>query len=118
MINYYTILELKSFVIEREIKKSYRKLAHKYHPDKNPEEKKIESEEKFKEINEAYEVLINKEKREIYDQQLKEYLQSQEIVTAKEEKIDVFDYIIKVAFAFIVIFGITLIINNLSKEKK
>lgn len=50
---------------QEEIKKSYRKLAMKNHPDTNPDNKKAE--EKFKDINEAYEVLGDKEKREKYD---------------------------------------------------
>lgn len=64
---YYSILEVKPDATDTEIKRSYRRLAMKYHPDKNPEEKKKESEEKFKKISEAYEVLSDKAKREQYD---------------------------------------------------
>jgi molecular chaperone DnaJ len=64
--DYYEILEVLRDASEEEIKKAYRKQAMKYHPDKNPGDK--ESEEKFKEAAEAYEVLSDKEKRQIYDQ--------------------------------------------------
>lgn len=64
--DYYEILGVPRTATEEEIKKAYRKLAVQYHPDKNPGNK--EAEEKFKEINEAYEVLSDKEKRARYDQ--------------------------------------------------
>ncbi len=63
--DYYEILGISKNASEEDIKKAYRKLAVKYHPDKNPGNK--EAEEKFKEINEAYEVLSDKEKRARYD---------------------------------------------------
>ena len=63
--DYYEILGVAKNSSEDEIKKSYRKLAMKYHPDRNPDSK--ESEEKFKEVKEAYEMLTNPEKREAYD---------------------------------------------------
>ena len=64
---YYEILGLEKSCSESEIKKAYRKLAMKYHPDKSPEDKKDEYTEKFKEITEAYEVLSNKQKKSMYD---------------------------------------------------
>src|SRR3989304_3181889 len=64
--NYYKILGIEKTSSEEEIKRAYRKLALKLHPDKNPGNKAAE--EKFKEINEAYEVLRDKEKRARYDQ--------------------------------------------------
>ena len=64
--DYYKILNVKKNATESEIKKAYRKLAIKWHPDKNPNNKE-EAEEKFKEINEAYSVLSNKQKRKQYD---------------------------------------------------
>jgi len=64
--DYYKILDVLRTATEEEIKKAYRKLALKWHPDRNPSNKK-ESEEKFKEVAEAYEVLSDAKKREIYD---------------------------------------------------
>ncbi|MGI6083989.1 MAG: DnaJ C-terminal domain-containing protein [Acetivibrionales bacterium] len=64
--DYYEILGINKDATQDQIKKAYRKLAKKYHPDANPGNKKAE--EKFKEINEAYEVLGNDEKRKKYDQ--------------------------------------------------
>lgn len=64
--DYYQILGIAKSAEEREIKKAYKKLAMKYHPDRNQQDKNAEN--KFKEIKEAYEVLINAEKRSAYDQ--------------------------------------------------
>jgi curved DNA-binding protein len=63
--DYYQILGVNKNASDEEIKRAYRKLAMKYHPDKNPNKK--EAEERFKEINEAYAVLSDKEKRKQYD---------------------------------------------------
>lgn len=64
--DYYEILGVQKTASKDEIKKGYRKLAIQYHPDKNPGDKA--SEEKFKEATEAYEVLADDQKRQIYDQ--------------------------------------------------
>ncbi len=64
--DYYEVLEISKSATLDEIKKAYRKLALKYHPDRNPNNKH-ESEEKFKEVSEAYEVLSDQDKRARYD---------------------------------------------------
>ena len=64
--DYYEVLGVSKTATPEEIKKAYRKMAIKYHPDKNPGDK--EAEEKFKEAAEAYDVLSNEEKRQKYDQ--------------------------------------------------
>ncbi len=74
-MDYYEILQIHRDASGAEIKKAYRKLAIQYHPDKNPGDK--EAEETFKRINEAYEILSNDEKRQIYDRYGKEGLERQ-----------------------------------------
>ena len=64
--DYYEVLGVQKGVTEEEIKKAYKKMARKYHPDLNPGDK--DAEEKFKEVNEAYEVLSDSEKKARYDQ--------------------------------------------------
>nr|GMD03028.1 DnaJ homolog subfamily B member 13-like [Ipomoea batatas] len=66
-VDYYKILQVDKDAKDEDLKKAYRKLAMKWHPDKNPTNKK-EAEDKFKQISEAYEVLSDPQKREIYDQ--------------------------------------------------
>ena len=63
--DYYKVLGVSKKASQEEIKKAYRRLAKKYHPDLNAGDEKIQ--EKFKEINEAYEVLGDEEKRKQYD---------------------------------------------------
>jgi len=76
-IDYYKALEIPKTATETDIKKSYRKLARKYHPDLNPNNK--EAEKKFKEINEANEVLSNPENRKKYDKYGKDWQHADEI---------------------------------------
>lgn len=66
-MDYYKILEINKNASDEDIKKAYRRLALKYHPDKSPEDKKHEYTEKFKKVSEAYEVLKDKEKRDTYN---------------------------------------------------
>lgn len=70
-LEYYDILGLKKAATEVEVKKAYRQLALKWHPDKNPDNKE-EAEAKFKQIGEAYFVLSDAKKRQIYDKHGKE----------------------------------------------
>jgi curved DNA-binding protein len=83
-IDYYKILDLPKTASAEEVKKSYRKLARKYHPDLNPNNKEFEK--KFKEINEANEVLSDKEKRTKYDEYGKDWKHADEIKKAKKQQ--------------------------------
>lgn len=73
--NYYDILGVDKNASEKEIKKAYRKRAAKYHPDRNPDDPAAE--EKFKEVGEAYEVLSDPEKRDLYNKVGKDWKQYQ-----------------------------------------
>ena len=72
--DYYEILEVNRTASGEEIKKAYRKMALKYHPDRNPDNENAE--EMFKKVNEAYQILSDKEKRQIYDTYGKKGLES------------------------------------------
>lgn len=65
--DYYEVLGVSKSATDEELKKAFRKLAKQHHPDANPNNKE-EAERKFKEVNEAYEVLSDKQKRNMYDQ--------------------------------------------------
>lgn len=66
MKDYYQILNVNRNTDQIDIKKAFRKLALRYHPDRNPQNQ-VKAEQKFKEINEAYEVLGDERKRQMYD---------------------------------------------------
>jgi len=83
-IDYYQILGIKKSATDKEIKKAYRKLARKYHPDLNPNNK--EAEKKFKEINEANEVLSNAENRKKYDKYGKDWKHSEEFEKSQQQQ--------------------------------
>ena len=83
-IDYYKILELPKTASEADIKSAYRKLARKYHPDVNPNNK--EAEKKFKEINEANEVLSDPEKRKKYDAYGKDWKHADAFEEAKRQQ--------------------------------
>ena len=83
-IDYYKILGLSKNASETDIKKAYRKLARKYHPDVNPNDK--EAEKKFKEINEANEVLSNPENRKKYDEYGKDWKHAEEYEKARQQE--------------------------------
>ncbi|XVE76555.1 hypothetical protein DITRI_Ditri12bG0182700 [Diplodiscus trichospermus] len=75
-VDYYKILQVDRNAKDEDLKKAYRKLAMKWHPDKNPNNKK-EAEAKFKQISEAYDVLSDPQKRAVYDQYGEEGLKGQ-----------------------------------------
>ncbi len=83
-IDYYKILGLEKNASLADIKKAYRKLARKYHPDLNPNDKVAEK--KFKEINEAHEVLSNPENRKKYDEYGEHWQHAEEYEKAKQQQ--------------------------------
>lgn len=80
-IDYYKVLGISKSATDKDIKKAYRKLARKYHPDLNPNDK--EAEQKFKQVNEANEVLGNPENRKKYDEYGENWKHAEEIEKAK-----------------------------------
>jgi len=83
-IDYYKVLGIDKSATEAEIKKAYRKLARTHHPDLNPDDK--EAERKFKEINEANEVLSHPENRKKYDQYGENWKHSEEFEKSKQQR--------------------------------
>ncbi|PKR79639.1 molecular chaperone DnaJ [Brumimicrobium salinarum] len=83
-VDYYKILGIKKDASEKDIKKAYRKLARKYHPDLNPGDAKAE--QKFKQINEAHEVLGNPENRKKYDKYGKDWMHGEEYEKARQQQ--------------------------------
>ncbi|MGV6827943.1 MAG: DnaJ C-terminal domain-containing protein [Flavobacteriales bacterium] len=83
-IDYYKILGIPKNASQKDIKKAYRKLARKYHPDVNTGDPSAEK--KFKEINEAHEVLSNPENRKKYDQYGKDWKHAEEFEKAKKQQ--------------------------------
>jgi DnaJ-class molecular chaperone len=81
-IDYYKVLEIDRHATEDQIKKAYRKLARKYHPDLNPND--TEAKKKFQAINEANEVLSDPEKRKKYDQYGQNWQQSEAFQNASK----------------------------------
>ena len=88
--NYYDLLGIKKNATEKEVKQAYRKLARKYHPDVNPGDKA--SEAKFKEINEAYEVLSDKENRKKYDKYGDKWQHAEQFEQAAQQQGQYWDF--------------------------
>ncbi|MGJ8736318.1 DnaJ C-terminal domain-containing protein [Zobellia laminariae] len=83
-VDYYKVLGVPKKASEKDIKKAYRKMARKYHPDVNPND--ATAEKKFKEINEANEVLGNVENRKKYDQYGKDWMHAEQFEKAKAQQ--------------------------------
>ncbi|HET8886597.1 MAG TPA: J domain-containing protein [Salinimicrobium sp.] len=83
-IDYYKVLELNKNATTAEIKKAYRKLARKYHPDLNPND--AAAQKKFQQLNEAHEVLSDPEKRKKYDQYGKDWQHADQFEAQKQQQ--------------------------------
>src|SRR5262245_46966011 len=83
-IDYYKVLGVDQSATQDEIKKAYRKLARKHHPDVNPNDK--EAQKKFQQINEANEVLSDPEKRKKYDQYGKDWQHAEQFEQARRSR--------------------------------
>jgi len=88
--DYYEMLGVKRNASEQEIKQAYRRLARKYHPDVNPDDKSAEA--KFKEINEAHEVLANKESRKKYDKYGDQWQYAEQFEKARQQQTPRWDF--------------------------
>ena len=88
--DYYGVLGVSQNASEREIKQAYRKLARQYHPDVNAGDKSAEA--KFKQINEAYEVLSDKEKRRKYDQFGDQWQYADQFAQARQQQTPFWDF--------------------------
>ena len=88
--DYYSVLGVSRNASEREIKQAYRKLARQYHPDVNAGDKSAEA--KFKQINEAYEVLSDKEKRQKYDQFGDQWQYADQFAQARRQQTPFWDF--------------------------
>lgn len=82
-IDYYSVLGLEKGASQQEIKKAYRKLARKYHPDLNPND--TSAQQKFQQINEAHEVLSDPEKRKKYDQYGEQWQHADQFEKARQQ---------------------------------
>ncbi|SDS44359.1 J domain-containing protein [Gramella sp. MAR_2010_147] len=83
-IDYYKLLEINKSASQADIKKAYRKLARKYHPDLNPNDK--EAQARFQQINEAHEVLSDPEKRKKYDEYGKDWQHADQFEAARKQQ--------------------------------
>ncbi len=88
--DYYSILGVNRNASEREIKQAYRRLARKYHPDVNPGDKSAEA--KFKQINAAYEILSDREKRQKYDQFGDQWQYAEQFAKAEGQRVPSWDF--------------------------
>ena len=91
MITLYEILEVSEKASDEVMEKAYKVLAKRYHPDLQPPEKRKQAEEKMKQINDAYETLINKEKRQEYDAGLERLRQREELKKQEVKVNDTYD---------------------------
>ncbi|KAM7250966.1 hypothetical protein ACFE04_022849 [Oxalis oulophora] len=87
-VDYYNILKVNRNATEEDLKRSYKRLAMKWHPDKNPITNKSQAEAKFKQISEAYDVLSDPQKRQVYDTYGEEGLKSTEFSTTTNDDDD------------------------------
>jgi len=83
-IDYYKVLGIDKNASEKEVRKAYRKLARKYHPDLNPDDK--EAQRKFQQVNEAHEVLSDPEKRKKYDKYGKDWQHAEAFEQAEQQR--------------------------------
>jgi DnaJ-class molecular chaperone len=119
MKNFYQILGIERTATSDEIKKVYRRLSMKYHPDKNPGNKK--SEEMFKEINEANEILSDSGKRQVYDNNLRQKeINSQSFASNIQKENSKTNWMAAVSILIILVVSIvaTAIINSKYKKEE